>query len=201
MRIHRNIYYLILLIILFSSTSAIGQWKKKDVEWSPEGLTYKNYKLIHDSKKNADAKIGAVTGSKPAMDASVVNIDEKRFLRITLSNHFDYDKSWMLKSEINNSALLKHEQGHFDINEIYTRKTFQQFKNFRFTENFKQEIYSIMQAENNELIQMQQLYEKETVYGTNAEGQAKWNTIIADDLVSVPSYKGQVIEQQIPEKE
>lgn len=183
---------------LFFYSFIHAQWHKKDVEWSPNGLTAKNYRLIRSPKTDGDVKVGANTGSKPAMDASVLNIDGKRVLQIILSNRFDYENSWMLKSEIHNVDLLKHEQGHFDLNEIYTRKMFQQFKNFRFTNDFRNEIYTIMQAVNNELKQVQQIYEKETAYGTNKDGQSKWSDKIATELASIPSYKDQKIDQVLP---
>lgn len=190
--------YAIAFLLFFAAFFTHAQSHKKDIEWSPDGLTAKDYKLVRPPKTDSNIKIGAVTGSKPAMDASVLNIDGKRVLKITLSNRFDHESSWMLKSEAHNAALLKHEQGHFDINEIYTRKMFQQFRNFKFTNDFKNEIYTIMQSVNNELLQMQRLYEKETMNGTNVDGQAKWNSKIAADLASVPSYKDQAVEQELP---
>lgn len=190
-----------IILSLFFCSFIYAQTNKKDIEWSPEGLRAKNYRLLRQSKTEGDIKVGAVTGSKPVMDASVLNINGKRVLRITFSNRFDYAGSWMLKSETHNEGLLKHEQGHFDLNEIYTRKMFQQCKSFKFTGNFRNEIYTIMQAENNELKQVQQIYEKETAHGTNESGQSDWNDKIATELASIPSCKGQVIEQQLPDKE
>lgn len=190
-----------IFLFLFISSISYAQRHKKDVEWSAGGLTPENYRLVRSSKTHGSIKIGAVTGSKPEMDANILNIDGKRVLRVTLDNRFDYAGSWMLKSETHNTGLLKHEQGHFDLNEIYTRKMFQQLKNFRFTGDFRNEIYTIMQAENNELKRVQQIYEKETAYGTNKSGQAEWNNKIAAELASVPTYKDQAIEQQLPDKE
>lgn len=198
-RYGRKIFFIIFFFFFCSFIHA--QRHKKDIEWSAGGLTPKNYRLVRAPKAGGNIRIGAVTGSKPAMEASVLDIDGKRVLKITLSNRFDYKGSWMLKSETHNADLLKHEQGHFDLNEIYTRKMFQQFRNFKFTGDFRNEIYTIMQAENSELKRVQQIYEKETAYGTNKPGQAAWSDKIAAELASVPSYKGQAIEQQLPDKE
>ncbi len=197
---HKTFFYknnLAIIIAAFACFVGNAQ-SKKDVKWNANGLTSKNYRLIHSPKNAGDIKIGAETASKPKMEGVVEIINAKRILKITLDNRFDYKNSWMLKSERHNAALLKHEQGHFDLNEIYTRKTFQRLKDFKFTNNFKKEIDTIMQAMNLQLRQEQQLYEDETIHGISTINQLKWNKEIESNLAEMPSYQDQAIEQEIP---
>ena len=57
---------------------------------------------------------------------SFCQIDFKRLFRndsliCVITNKFIKDKSW-IKPKFKNDTVLIHEQGHFDIEEIYARK-------------------------------------------------------------------------------
>lgn len=99
---------------------------------------------------------------------------------------------------VDDTALLAHEQGHFDLNEIYTRKTFEQLRQFRFTQHFKSEIAQIMNAMNRELKKVQNNYEQQTMHGLMTKNQAIWRQRIARALQDLPPYEGRKISQTLP---
>jgi len=92
-------------------------------------------------------------------------------------------KSW--KTEKVNSNTLKHEQGHFDITEIFAQKLKTELKKLipkRITlENDMAILFKKILSEKEE---MQKRYDAETQFGTNQVIQVKWLDKIHEQLVS-----------------
>jgi hypothetical protein len=84
--------------------------------------------------------------------------------------------------------LLEHEQGHFDIAEIYARKIRKHFSKNKFDKNsfdFKMKFKSFVASYN----ECQKLYDKETNYSKNGEMQEVWNKRIEKQLKELKKYK------------
>jgi len=192
---------LILALLLFSTAQAQFTDSTRDVNWSPSGLTFDNFRVIQPARKKQALSVGAVTSSQPGVEVSVSNIDLQRVLKISMTNRFSYNKSWVSADAIQDSGLLQHEQGHFDLNEIYTRKTFQQLRQIKFTNHFQAEIAQVMTIMNQELSKVQQIYERQTLHGLLHANQAKWNQSIQENLAALPAYEGQYISQTLPPEE
>lgn len=201
-KVRRAFAYLVAAMFIFLLQGPTGQAQfsdpVRDVDWSPNGLTFENFRVVQPAKKRQALSVGAVTSSQPGVEVSVSNLDLQRVLKISMTNKFNYNKSWVSEDALQDSGLLQHEQGHFDLNEIYTRKTFQQFKQIKFTNNFKKEIAMIMEAMNKELSKVQKNYERQTVHGLLKENQAIWNQRIALGLQQLPPYEGAHISQTLP---
>jgi hypothetical protein len=102
---------------------------------------------------------------------------------IIVYNTFYVNKSWV-KPDAKISTILDHEQGHFDLCEIYTRKLKARMNNFDFnTGDLKQQLLSIYTEVSNEYETRQQAYEQETVHGTNTAQQKKWQNMIIRELL------------------
>jgi len=189
-----------LMLTLFQFTAARAQFSDsaRDVNWSAAGLTFDNFRIVQPARKGQQLSVGAVTSSQPGVEVSVSDIDLQRILKISMTNRFNYNKSWVSADALKDSGLLQHEQGHFDLNEIYTRKTFQQFQQVKFTNNFKAEIATIMEAMNKELSKVQKNYERQTLHGLLKENQAIWNQRIAMALQQLPPYENKHISQTLP---
>ena len=197
----------LLIAILFCVISLLLPWQSfgqfsdsaRDVQWSPQGLRPENFRVVTPARKSAKLSVGAVTSSEPGVEVSVLQQDLRQVLKISMTNKFNYNKSWISAEAINDSALLAHEQGHFDLNEIYARKTFEQLRQFRFTPQFKSEIAQIMNAMSSELKKVQKNYEQQTIHGLMASNQAIWSRQIALALQQLPPYEGRQISQTLPE--
>lgn len=189
---------LFLTLLLFNTGKAQFTDSTRDVNWSPSGLTFDNFRVVQPARKKQTLSVGAVTSSQPGVEVSVSNTDLQRVLKISMTNRFSYNKSWVSADALQDSGLLKHEQGHFDLNEIYTRKTYQQLKQIRFTNNFQAEIAKVMTIMNKELSKVQQIYERQTLHGLLLANQAKWNENIQATLSALPPYEGQYISQTLP---
>jgi hypothetical protein len=102
---------------------------------------------------------------------------------IIVYNTFYTNKSWV-KSDAKLPSILNHEQGHFDLCEIYTRKLRARMSKFDFKVNdVKQNLMSIYTDISNEYESRQHAYERETIHGTNLEQQNKWCKLIARELL------------------
>lgn len=196
----RPSWVIVLIITLFQFSVARAQFSDpaRDVDWSPTGLTFDNFRVVQPARKGQPLSVGAVTSSQPGVEVSVSNLDLQRVLKISMTNRFSYNKSWVSADALQDSGLLQHEQGHFDLNEIYTRKTFQQFRQVKFTNNFKEEIAKIMEAMNKELSKVQKNYERQTMHGLLKKNQAIWNHRINLALQQLPPYEGAHISQTLP---
>ncbi len=106
---------------------------------------------------------------------------------ISIKVFFDKNKSWV--KETNNAELLKHEQTHFDITELWARKFRQKLKGKTFSfKSFQNELNNIQASIFKDSKEMQVLYDKETEHSVNTANQQKWNKKIAEDLKNLNAF-------------
>jgi len=102
---------------------------------------------------------------------------------IIVYNTFYAEKSWV-KSDAKIPSILDHEQGHFDLCEIFTRKLRSRMNNFDFNvPDVKQALMNIYSEISNEYEKCQQAYERETTHGTNIKEQKRWQQLMASQLI------------------
>lgn len=102
---------------------------------------------------------------------------------IIVYNTFYADRSWV-RPDARIQSILDHEQGHFDLCEVYTRKLKGRMKNFDIgMPGVKQELMNIYAQVSKEYEARQQCYEEETVHGTNIAAQRRWQDMIARELM------------------
>lgn len=93
----------------------------------------------------------------------------------------DTAKSYFQKSKrlANDTALLKHEQGHVDISFIYTIKLKEIFTKSTFSiKNYKTEIKNIFDRVLEEMRAEQIKYDAETNHSKNLQQQKKWDLFL-----------------------
>ena len=132
-------------------------------------LKWTDYKGNPDSKANAAASTATYLGIE-------YNFDNNKFgYKINCS--FSKSKSWVLNPS---DHVLNHEQGHFDIAEIFARKLNKQMKFYTFDPNtYQTELKKIYQAIIEEKETMQNNYDLETNHSINKEKQSEWSKKIA----------------------
>lgn len=97
-------------------------------------------------------------------------------------NAFFYpDKSWY-QPKLCDDVVLRHEQLHFDISELYARKLRIKLDSTRFTKNVKEEVKVLYEQTLEELHRTQSQYDYETNYSRDQEQQLRWNKKIASAL-------------------
>jgi len=103
--------------------------------------------------------------------------------QVAVYNKFYANQSWV-RNDAKIPSILEHEQGHFDLCEIYTRKLREQMSDVDInTPNVKNVLMTIYSAINSAYERRQQAYEQETAHGTNINQQKKWVKMMAAELM------------------
>jgi hypothetical protein len=109
--------------------------------------------------------------------------DLKNFQFNVFSN-FIKKASWSRK-EYQTEDLLKHEQMHFDIAELFSRRMKEMFQNYNYTENYQAEIHQLFDRSKQEYHLMQQQYDEETEHSLNKIKQNEWEAYITGELTQM----------------
>lgn len=143
------------------------------INWTPDyQLTWQDFRGPVDpaSRGVAATHSGLISNASLAPDNTV---------RITVRAVFLRSSSWV-KQEGRTADVLRHEQGHFDITEIYARKANDAFSNHTFTrKNFDKDVGRIFNKFVEESNRLQQQYDLETNHSINEVKQKEWNEKIA----------------------
>jgi hypothetical protein len=95
--------------------------------------------------------------------------------------------SWSKSKQTN--RLLRHEQGHFDITEVYRRLYYKRIANATYTPATLPELMkTIYQDITQECAEVQEAYDVETHHSLLAPQQAQWEQRIAAMLKSLKRY-------------
>ncbi len=93
---------------------------------------------------------------------------------------FDKTKSWV---RVKDDYILAHEQGHFDITEIFARRLNKALKEYRFNENrMQKDVPAIYQSVMKEQAGMENQYDDETDNSRKKDKQAEWLKKIRNEL-------------------
>jgi hypothetical protein len=99
---------------------------------------------------------------------------------------FQKSRSW---GRVKTDYILNHEQGHFDIAEIFARKLNKEIKEYLSKSNKHEGMNPIYSKLMQEKRDMQTLYDEESNHSINKTKQAEWNEKIEDLLDELESYK------------
>jgi Bacterial protein of unknown function (DUF922) len=172
------------LLFIFSFTICLGASAQKNdsdeyIKWSTaKKLTWNDYKGTPQT--NADA--AASTATYLSMEYSVK--DNK--LSFIVSGAFNKNKSWVL---VKNDHILSHEQGHFDIAEVFARKLYKTLSEYKFNKRtYQKDMAKIYNTINKEKEAAQNKYDKETDYSRNKTAQAEWLIKIKNMLKEVEAF-------------
>lgn len=101
---------------------------------------------------------------------------------------FEKKKSWGL---VKNEWILKHEQGHFDIAEIFARRLHQATSEYTFNKNsFQKDLDAIYRSIVSDKEDFQQLYDHETDHSRNKNKQQEWMKKIENELNDSKDWAG-----------
>ncbi len=99
------------------------------------------------------------------------------------------EKSWVTKDTTQRTAaVLKHEQTHFDLCEVYARRLYKELTDTKINAFNLDNAGVIYERIMNEYEERQYQYDEETHKATNTEIQEKWNNDIARELEELKDY-------------
>ena len=146
-----------------------------------------NRKLTWDDFKAAPIRMGntaALTTTHLGFSYNVGNGN----VTYKIDCRFEKSKSWGL---VKNDWILKHEQGHFDIAEIFARKLNKSTNEYQFNKSsFQKDLDAIYKSVVDEKEKFQQQYDDETDYSRNKSKQEEWFKKIENDLTQNKSWGG-----------
>lgn len=161
---------------LFSQESCI---KRDSIPWDKNALLkYSDFTARPDTSSKWVAVCPASIYIRGFID--------KGFPNFVVTNSFMRKEAWMKDTT---SAILGHEQLHFDIAEVYARKIRKAIdslrrKNVKTINNYSVEIAKLMKRRH----EIDSLYDEQTSHGTYGNEQSEWKQKILKELEELNDY-------------
>jgi hypothetical protein len=168
------------LIILLLPLHALSQDKNEELlAWNPVNkLTWADYKAQPDPRSDAAATTTTYLGIE-------YNINRDGF-SYKISCRFSKNRSWGLHKT---DYILSHEQGHFDIAEIFARKLHKELSEYQFNKRtYQQDLKKIYEMVMREKEETQEQYDRETNHSIDRKKQGEWLVKIQDMLANYGNY-------------
>ncbi|WP_299103367.1 DUF922 domain-containing protein [uncultured Winogradskyella sp.] len=173
---------LICLFVLFVSSET----NEDTMTWDENNkLTWADFKASPDS----DSDAVALTASGITFGFGV-KTSGKRIVEFstTVESHFYPNKSWYKKAQ-SDAHILGHEQLHFDLTELYSRKLRQEISKLQVNQNVKKQLNRLHEDINLKLSAAQAKYDRETQHSINAVKQREWANYVEKELKNLKDYK------------
>lgn len=146
-----------------------------------------NRKLTWDDFKAPPMQMGSTAAMTTTHLGFSYNIANGK-VTYKIDCQFQKNRSWGL---VKNDWILKHEQGHFDIAEIFARKLNKGVSDYQFnTATFQKDLDGIYRAVINEKEKFQQQYDDETDHSRNKPKQEEWFKKIEIELKEFKDWAG-----------
>jgi hypothetical protein len=115
--------------------------------------------------------------------------DKTSYGIVTVEAIFYVKESWKRESWINESVLA-HEQKHFDIVELFSRKLRKAIREGTYAdyEDLKRKTDALYEKLDKEMDVYQDKYDDETDASMNGEKQHEWNTKIMQEISGLKAY-------------
>ena len=107
--------------------------------------------------------------------------------------YFERQSSWVQKNH-KLDYILKHEQGHFDLYEVYARILRKRLSEMKFKrKDLESDLNKMVEKLGKESRARQKKYDKATGFAKNEVNQQKWLKKIAEELKELEQYKNSEI--------
>ncbi|TMI96277.1 MAG: DUF922 domain-containing protein [Bacteroidetes bacterium] len=168
------VFQKLILIALFALPLLSKAQDDEFVEWSPaKRLTWDDYL----AKPSSSSDAAAITSTALGLEYHVRN----NALTYKITCKFSKTRSW---GKYKTDYILEHEQGHFDITEIFARKLENALREYDFNpKKFKSDLDQIYREIMGKKEELQNQYDVETDYSRNKEKQAEWLKKIQRELL------------------
>jgi hypothetical protein len=168
-------------LLCLCSYQARGQSSADTLDWQTAGkLAWADFQ----GPPEDDILVGARTFTT----LKYTLIDDDTACRVIVHCWFLKKMSW--RSDKDTSRYkLQHEQGHFDITEIYARKLRKAYREYEYSKmSLAGDIATIFSRICAEKTECNNAYDKETINSLYGKKQAEWDQNIASMLNELKSY-------------
>ncbi|HEY6503868.1 MAG TPA: DUF922 domain-containing protein [Chitinophagaceae bacterium] len=165
---------LIVTVLSFAQSS-----KEELIDWKADRqLLWTDYKGEPDPGSDAAALTATYLGIE-------YDISEKGF-SWKIQCRFSKNRSW---GRSKTDYILQHEQGHFDIAEIFARKLNKKMSEYKFNKtSYQKDLKSIYESISKEKEDFQNQYDRESDHSRKKEQQAEWIKKIEGMLKELNDY-------------
>ena len=176
---------LVFLFLIFSfNTVVYSQNEQLKIRWNEQrDLTWADFKAIPDESISFSAN----TNSGMGYTWNYSNSNGKPELNHEVYTNFYPNLSWV-KDIQNEEYLLAHEQLHFDISELHSRKLRMKLQEYEIGRNIRQDLKKIYKAVESERVSMQNRFDKETSHSENKSAELQWRKFIAEQLIKYKEF-------------
>lgn len=181
--IRKDVILIAFCLSFFFSKIVQAQNEKETIEWiEDKKLTWEDFqgKIPNNGVDN----FLAMNFGKLEFDMEYIS---SNIIKVSVRNVFDKTLSW---SKSKNQSLLKHEQLHSDIREVYARKIRKDVSNYTYNtvrelNLYLEEVFFKWDSISNKT---EGLYDEETNHSENEKKQEEWNLKIAQQLEELKEY-------------
>ncbi len=171
------------LLILFG-WSCMAQ--ESEIKWNKyQKLTWEDFQ----GNIEVNSVKAASTSSGVRYSASMLTRSDKIEITFEIHSYFNKNRSWRYVDK-QSEALLRHEQGHFDIAELHARLLRKAYAEYQYSNDFDENILDeIFQTNRNDRDSVQTAYDKDTNHSLFKEGQVLWENFISNSISTFESYE------------
>ncbi len=167
-----------LILVLFSTSLQVGD----TIIWSKEkNLTWKDFQ-------------GKVPAQDPHVSLSRVEIryesqvDKQGKMTMNIESVFIKNLSWV-KQDRKSDHILRHEQYHFNITEVWARKLRKEIVSKKWnTKTFEKEFNTLFKKMMAQTLKEQKRYDDETNHSKVFAKQSEWERDIDTELSNLKDY-------------
>jgi hypothetical protein len=169
------------LLVFISSLLFLSFTERKNedyITWnSDKKLSWDDFKMDSPSSTRDAALTTTFVGFSYSRTRDIITFD--------IECKFQKSRSW---GRLKTDYILNHEQGHFDIAEIFARKLNKEITLFLAKSKQHEELNKIYTKVMNEKRDTQQQYDDETNHSINKTQQAAWDKKIEEMLEELKEY-------------
>lgn len=175
-----RMFLLVFCVIGLQQDEAVLSWNE----------TYKLSWADFKGKPNLNVSAVAITASGISFGFSITKTEDNIVTnyRSNVHAYFYPEQSWVKINETDDQ-VLKHEQLHFDITELFARKLRQRISNLKGSNNVSAELKKAHNNTLNELSDFQDQYDNETDFSRHTESQIKWTKHVNEELIKLSEFK------------
>ena len=152
--------------LLVTGHTCLAQVQNEELlKWDADRtLTWDDYKAAPDTSSDFAAS------TTTYLNADYVFTSDGFTFKI--HSWFSKTNSWGL---VKTAYILKHEQGHFDIAELFARKLYKELRKYKYNKQTAgEDVSAIYNRITKEKAQLQSDYDAETNHSLNKEKQKEW---------------------------
>lgn len=171
-------FFLPLLLLSTVLLSLKEEPKDNYINWSPRKLEWKDYLSDPDPSSDAAATTTTYLGVEYKISQNVFSYK--------IACRFSKEKSWGLYKT---DYILSHEQGHFDITEIFARHLNKELSEYKFNKRtFQKDLKEIYEDVMKDKEDFQRQYDEGTDFSRNKKMQLAWLETIGKILEETEAY-------------